>query len=117
MPIRVEEGKTPKGRRIMVAHVEGLVTLAEAEAMGRELLPGQRFHQGRLLNIVAKGTEYDAAARRHFQSFNGNYEKMAVVVTSALVRAAINFMVRVTAQKIPLQMFSSEAEAIAWLDA
>lgn len=116
MPIRIEEGKTPTGKRMMVARVSGTVTYEDAAAMGDQLKPGQPYHNTRLLNLVDKGTEYHPEARRHFHTFNGNYAKMAVVVTSPLVRAAINFMLRVTNQKLPFQMFTSEPEALAWLD-
>lgn len=34
MPIQIEEAKTPKGRRMMLAKVSGHVSMADAEAMG-----------------------------------------------------------------------------------
>lgn len=116
MPIQIEESKTPGGHLLMRTRVSGFVTLADAEGMGALLKPGQRYHGALLLSVVDKDVEYATDARRHFQTFNGNYKKMAVVVTSALVRAAINFMVRVTGQKIAFQMFTDEATALAWLD-
>lgn len=116
MPIATEEGKTPKGKRLLVAKVSGQVTLAEATAMGDLLKPGQPFHGALVFCVVDKTTDYHPDARRHFGSFNGNYSKMATVVTSALLRAAINFMMRVTGTGAAVRMFTSEPEALAWLD-
>ncbi len=117
MPIKIEEGKSPKGTRLMVARVQGNVTLAEAEAMGKLLQPGQAFEQATVLSIVASDTVYEPAARRHFQSFNGHFRKMGTVVTNPLVRAAINFMLHVTGRRNAMKLFNTEAEALAWLDA
>ena len=41
---------------------------------------------------------------------------IAVVVTSPIVRAAINMMVRFGTTKAHLRMFTSETEALAWLE-
>lgn len=116
MPIEIEDGKTPAGKSMMVARVSGVVTLKDADKMGALLQAGQRYKDGLVLSLVEKNVEYEPAARRHFQTFNGHYKKLAVVVTSPLVRSAINFMVRLTGKKIPFQMFTDEAEALAWLD-
>ena len=116
MPILTEEGKTPEGKRIMLAKVSGHVTLADAQAMGDLLKPGNLFHGAKVLCLVDKSTDYHPDARRHFSTFNGNFSKMATVVTSVLVRAAINFMMRVTGSGREMQMFTTEAEAVKWLD-
>lgn len=116
MPIRVEEGKTPKGTRCMRTHVSGHVSLADAQLMAAQLLPGQPYHQGLVINIVEKDTEYSSDSRKFFSIMNGNYRRMAVVVTSAILRAAINFMRRLTGTSSDFRMFASEGEAMAWLD-
>ena len=54
-------------------------------------------------------------ARRHFNTFNGNYKKLATVVTSVLIRAAINFMMRVSGVGQDAVLFNTEADALAWL--
>jgi hypothetical protein len=51
MPIRIEEARTPKGQRMMLAKVSGFVTLADAQAMGNLLQPGQPYHGGLVLTI------------------------------------------------------------------
>lgn len=116
MPIVTEEAKTPSGKRMLLARVSGHVSLAEAQAMGELLKPGQPFHHALVLCVVDKTTDYHPDARRHFSTFNGNFGKMATVVTSVLVRAAINFMVRVTGAGKDVQMFTTEAEALKWLE-
>lgn len=116
MPIVTEEGKTPKGKRMLLAKVSGHVSLAEATAMGDLLKPGNPFHGALVFCVVDKTTDYHPDARRHFNTFNGNYSKMATVVTSAMLRAAINFMIRVTGTSATVQMFTTESDAIAWLD-
>lgn len=116
MPIRIEEARTPKGQRMMRANVSGFVTLADAQSMGNLLQPGQPFHGGLVLTINDKSTEYHPDARRHFPTFRGSYQRHAAVVTGVLVRAAINFMVRVTGGDDSMKIFSTEAEAIDWLD-
>ena len=116
MPIQIEEAKTPKGRRMMLAKVSGHVSMADAEAMGKLLQPGQPYHQALILSIMDKSTDYHPDARRHFQTFNNNYDRIATVVSSVLVRAAINFMAKVGGTGDRMQMFSTESDAVAWLD-
>ncbi len=116
MPIQIEEGKTPKGQRMMLARVSGHVTLQDAESMGDQLKPGQPYNQSLLLCLVDSTADYHPEARRHFSSFNGNYKRLATVVTSPLVRAAINFMLRVTGKTAEVRMFTTEGPALAWLD-
>jgi len=116
MPIKTEEGKTPNGHLCMRALVSGHVSLADAEAMSAQLRKGQHFHGVRVLCLVEKSTEYSAEARKHFGSMHGNYLRMATVVTSAFLRASINFMTRLFGHREDFRLFNTEAEAQAWLD-
>jgi hypothetical protein len=117
MPIQIQEGKTPKGQKYMVARVSGHVSLAEAEAMGAQMEPGQPFAGVLVLNLVEKDTQYSPESRKYFTSMKGKYKRMATVVQSAIVRAAINFALRVSGGADEFRMFKSEPEAMAWLDA
>jgi hypothetical protein len=47
---------------------------------------------------------------------NSNYYALATLVTSPIVRAAINMMMRLTGQGASLKMFSEVSEALTWLD-
>lgn len=116
MPLQLEDGTTPAGHPCLIAKASGYVTLAEAQAMGPLLEKGARYHQQRVLSPVAKGTEYSPEARKYFPNLNPNLFALAAVVTSPLVRAAINLMLRFTGKGVRFRMFTTEAEAMAWLD-
>lgn len=115
MPIQVSESKTPAGHRLMRCNVSGHVSLADAQAMGDQMKTGQPFHKSLVLCVVDKSTDYSPESRKHFGTMQGSYQAMGTVVGSAILRAAINFMTRVTGGK-DFRMFNSEAEALAWLD-
>lgn len=117
MPIQIEESKTPKGQRVMLAHVSGTVTLQDAQGMGELLKPGRPYHRALVLSVVDGSTDYQPDARRHFPTFNGNYRRIAAVVTSPVVRAVVNFMIRMSAKTMEVRLFADEASALAWLDA
>lgn len=115
MPIVVTEGKTPRGARMMRAAVSGHISLADAQGMASYMQPGQPFHQALVLCTVDKSTQYSAESRKFFGTMPGLYKLMATVVTSSILRAAINFMQRMTGSN-DLRMFNTEAEGLAWLD-
>lgn len=116
MPIQTQEGKTPNGQRYMRALVSGHVSLADAQAMGAQLQPGQPCHQVLVICFVEKGTEYSSESRKYFGALKGCYKRMATVVVSAVQRASINFMVRLAGDAKDFRMFTTEAEAMSWLD-
>lgn len=117
MPFTFGEITTPGGRRCLLVEVSGPVSLADAQAMERHLLPGSAHHGGLVLSRVAKGTEYSPEARKFFPSLQSKYRALGTVVTSSIVRAAINLMIRLTPQTGgEVRMFTTEAEALAWLD-
>lgn len=116
MPIQIEEGKTPKGQRLMRCRVHGHVSLADAEGMSAQMKPGMPYHQALAICVVEKSTDYDPAARKHFDTMNPLFTRMATVVHSAVLRAMINFMHRVFGAPGNFRLFNSEAEALAWLD-
>lgn len=115
MPIQVSETKTPAGNRLMRCIVSGHVSLADAEAMGAQMKTGQPFHLCLVLCVVEKSTDYSPESRKYFGTMAGSFKAMATVVSSAILRAAINFMTRVMGGK-DFRMFNSEAEGLAWLD-
>lgn len=117
MPFRFEDGTTPAGRPCLLVDVSGHVSLADAESLGAHVQPGARYHNQRVLTRVARGTEYSPESRKYFPTMNDKYVALAAVVTSPIVRAAINLMVRLTRNANRFRMFNDEAEAMAWLDA
>lgn len=116
MPIQIQEGKTPNGQRCMRALVSGYVSLADSRAMGEQLQVGQPYHQALVICLVEKSTEYSPESRKFFGTLIGSYKRMATVVTSAVLRASINFMVRLIGDAKDFRMFNTEAEAMSWLD-
>ncbi|WAS93486.1 DUF7793 family protein [Nannocystis punicea] len=117
MPFLFEEATTPQGKPLLRILARGEVTLADAEALGARIEPGARNHRWRILSVVEKGTEYSSAARKYFPNLQPMYGAIAVFVTSPIVRAAINMMMRLTGQAPNLRLFSTEEEGLAWLDA
>lgn len=116
MPFLYEEATTPQGKPLLRITARGEVTLADAESLGARIEEGAPNHRWRILSVVEKGTEYSAGARKYFPTLQPKYGAIAVVVTSAIVRAAINMMMRLTGQAPNLHLFTTEAEGLAWLD-
>jgi hypothetical protein len=117
MPFQFHEGTTPQGLKILVVDAAGQVNLAHGHELEAKILPGQAHHGGYLLSRVAAGTEYSPDVRKFFKQLNPNFAAMAVVVTSPIVRAAINLMLRFNNdQRLSFRMFTDEDEAKAWLD-
>lgn len=116
MPFRYEEKTTPKGAPLLVVHAGGHVSGEDAEHLAGLFAPGGRNHRWLLLTLAEKGVEYAPAARKVFPRMKQDYKALATVVTSPIVRAAINMMMRLTGGAPNFRMFSSEAEALTWLD-
>lgn len=117
MPFAFGEITTPRGRPCLLIETTEFVTLADAEALGRKLAPGSPFHGGIALSRVAKGSDFAPEARKFFPTLQPHYRKLAAVVTNPLVRAMINLMIRLTPSNSgEARIFTSEAEALAWLD-
>lgn len=116
MPFRYQENTTPRGFPLLTVHASGHISLADAEEMGARIAPGGPNHRWRIITYAEKGLEYAPAARKYFPNMNSNFLALATVVTSPIIRAAINMMMRLTGQSAGLRMFSDDAEALAWLD-
>ena len=115
MPFQFEEAVTPQGKPLLRVHAQGEVALADAQELEARL--EGRNRRWRVISIVDKGTEYAPPARKYFPNLQHKYSAMAAVVTSPIVRAAINMMMRLSGQAPDLRLFTSEEEALAWLDA
>lgn len=119
MPFRFEEAVTPKGDPLLLLQISARVTLADAEHLEKRLGPGGPNHKWLILAPCEKGTEFDAAARKHFAvvAHNRYYRAIAPVVTSPITRAAINMIIRLIGDVPNVRLFSDEPAALAWLDA
>jgi hypothetical protein len=117
MPIQFSEHTTESGMRYLRSDVSGHVDLDDAKAF-EAYIKRPEWHRGLALSVVQKGTEYAPDARKLFNSMTEDITALATVVTSPIVRAAINLMMSIgkIRGKSPLRMFTSEAEALAWLE-
>jgi hypothetical protein len=119
MPIVTTEVKTKAGITVLRNQVSGGVSGEDAQALLDQLaVVNKRDGQsGHLLSIVAGGTQYSPESRRIFTgSMHEIMNLCAIVVTSTMVRAAINFMMRIRGRYDRIRFFSTEEEALAWLD-
>jgi hypothetical protein len=117
MPLQITEAISPGGLRHVQIDLEGWIDLDDGLAIEAWVLPGQPHHLGYLLPRAAKGTEYSPEVRKLLATLNDKCTAVAMVVTSPLVRAAVNLMMRYAGdQGDLLRMFTSETEAVAWLE-
>lgn len=116
MPFRFEDSRTPQGRPCLIIHISGLVELADAEALAARFAPGGPYHKQLGLGLVEKGTEFSSDARRSLPGMFPNYRAIASVVTSPIVRATINLMLRLGKRDSNYRMFATRDEAMTWLD-
>lgn len=117
MPFHFDEATTIKGLRYLIVDASGQVDIQDGRAMEARILPGQPHHGGYVLSRVAKGTVYSPEVRKFFPTMKDKHTAIAVLVTSPIVRAAINTMMRFSNDDgTVLRMFTDEAEAVAWLE-
>lgn len=115
MPVTFEERVSPRGRAYVRVSAWGKFDLAEAQEYIGRFSEGGPYYLRPVLSVVAHGTEYTPAARKHLFTM-GKSGPIASVTTSALMRAAINLMVRFSRKSGTMRMFATEAEGLAWLD-
>ena len=114
MPFEFSDQHFDNGELYLRIDVSGEVTLDDAKAMIAQM-ERPEHRNGRALSVVAKGTVYTPEARKHFPKIDPLYSCLAAVVTSPVVRAAINLMVRLTPQGRRFRMFKDERSALEWL--
>lgn len=117
MPLEISEHTTDAGNAYLRADASGQVTLEHAKQFEAAIKRPQ-WHHGLVLSVVAKGTEYAPDARRHFATLNADVRALATVVTSPIVRATLNMIFRLGELKgdNPMKMFTSQDEALKWLE-
>lgn len=119
MPIVAREDQTKGGKHVVRCQVSGHVSGQDALGLLEQSkeLAKRIGTRGDLLCNVAAGTEYSPESRRIFtKEFTPYTRRTSVVVTSKLVRAAINFMMRMSMRNTELKCFDDEPSAMAWLD-
>jgi hypothetical protein len=119
MPIVGREMQTKGGRHVIRCEVNGYVSGEDARALLKqaEEMSKRINGMGDLLSIVASGTNYSPESSRVFtKDFAPYTRRISVVVTSKIVRAGINFMMRMSQRAHELKCFDDEESATAWLD-
>lgn len=118
MPFQFQDVTTPSGLCYLLVDASDAVGIDDGRELEARLLPGQPHHDGYMLSRVARGTDYSPEVRKFFPTLEDKYSALAVVVTSPIVRAGINIMLRIArAASGKVRMFTSDDEAVAWLTA
>lgn len=118
MPIVLSIQQLPDGRRYSRSVSTGAVTGDDARAVVARLAPGGDLAGMPMLNIMEKGVDADADARKIFATMNkGSQTKLAVVTASAPLRVTMSFVLRASGQAAHTKFFGSEVEALLWLSA
>lgn len=88
--------------------------LAEAQAVDAEITA---LGQGRVLSLVdlREVGSIDRTAREFFMDQNARYRAVALMAGSPATRMLANFFLGLKRGAIPVKMFVTEADAIAWL--
>jgi hypothetical protein len=88
--------------------------IEEARAVDAEI---RALGRGKVLSLVdlRQVASIDRPAREFFMDGNPNYRAVALVAASASTRMLANFFMGLKRGAIPVKMFTSEADAVAWL--
>ncbi len=115
MPLDISETQTPGGNKLLLVQASGVVTGAQAQVLVNDVAVGGPHANWPIYCKIAKGTDYTPEARKTMTA-GGSYPCCAILVTSAVLKTIVNFMMRVTGQDPRARMFASEADALAWVD-
>jgi hypothetical protein len=117
MPFQLTRLQLPCGApAASIAWQATIIGGEDATELLRQAQPGGDLHGLPLLVLTDKASSLSPEARAVFVNWPDGPEGMAVVVTSAVMRVAINFILRVTRDR-RVRLFTEEPQAIRWLDA
>jgi hypothetical protein len=110
----------PSGVKAVRVNGSGVVDKGDADLLMREISPGGPYYLLPRL-FTTEGMERMTPEARTIFSGPSDPEVAAVwcaaVVTNLLIRVSTNFLLRVSRMnQSTLKMFSTEKEALAWLD-
>jgi hypothetical protein len=118
MPYAVSTFILPCGTPATRADGSGVITAEAATELMAKIGPGGEQFGRPLLVLTQQMTKMSPEARSIFSASGdptADRAWCAVVVTSPVIRVTVNFLLRVS--KAPtVKLFSSEPDAIAWLD-
>lgn len=110
--------RLPSGARAARCDCSGIVTKADAEAWMAETGPGGPLYDLPILAVALQLQKVESDARGVFGQHQDPTREdnwMAVVVTNPVIRVTTNFVMRITRHR-KQRLFSTEAEAVAWLE-
>jgi hypothetical protein len=118
MPYETTFFQLPCGAQACRLEVRGDFSLKDTEPLLQLLATGGRLHGMPLLVPVQELNSITSDARAAIlKASRGRAESWtAAVVTRATIRVTLNFIMRIQGRK-KTRMFTSEAEALEWLDA
>lgn len=120
MPTTHSLEKSSNGKPYMRSVAEGQVTAEDARELVTMLQEGGPYFRMAMLAVVKEGTNYAPEARKAFTEIGDTVPASAIVVTSAVLRVTLNFVIKAgmmrngTAGNV--RFFSSESEALGWLE-
>lgn len=115
MPIECSEKTFPSGETYLYVLSSGRLTVPEVDTFLAQLDRPEYGGRAKVLTLTATGTSYPLDVRRHFMSVSFNFGAMANVVTSPIVRASINMLLRLAPNRSNYKLFDDESAALAWL--
>ena len=116
MPFEFSDQQSSSGMIYLRIDVAGAVGIEDAKGLEAQLMRPEQS-SGKVLSVASKGVVYSLEFRKFVPSINDKYSSMAVVVTSPIVKAAINLMLRLSPSAGGVvRMFSREADAFEWLE-
>jgi hypothetical protein len=119
MPYDVTTISLPCGTLAVRADGSGVITEDDANKLIALIRRGGPNFGMPMLVLTQRISEMSAEARRllsHPTSTGVEAMWCAVVVAASVIRVTVNFITRTTGGGDSLKMFSSEPDAIAWLD-
>ena len=118
MPYEVSGFTLPCGAPAARAEGSGAITREAADELMKQIGPGGANYHQPLLVLTQQMTKMSPEARKIFSKPAdpaADQAWCAVVVTNPVIRVTVNFLLRVS-QAPTIKLFSSEPDAIAWLD-
>ncbi len=118
MPYQISTPDLPCGERFTRAEGSGVIAKEDAEYLLSRVTSGGDLNGLPQLVLTQKVTSITAEARKLFGGTNAQRAQQtwcAVVVTNPLIKVTANLVARVN-KTTRVKLFTSEPEAIRWLD-
>ncbi|MDP1823055.1 MAG: hypothetical protein Q8L48_07435 [Archangium sp.] len=121
MPLTFSQAVTAKGNAYLRTVSSGAVTEADANGLNAVVAVGAKHFGLPILGLVEPGATFSAEARKAFTAGNdgksqAEMKPVAIVVSSAPLRVMLGFIIRMSGASDATRFFSSEADALVWLD-